>query len=230
MIFASGLTKSYSSALTIEVADFSVLPGEMVLLSSPSGTGKSTVLGMLAGIVACDCDPRANITILARPQKIGRRFVSELKPGDVGFVLQSGGLVPYLSADENLRLPARMAHTHLNEAWINELTTTLGLEDILKQRPAALSVGQRQRVSIARAFALQPKLVFLDEPTSALDPENAQQAETLIEVLCASLGSAAVVASHQVGVGRWQQARKIHWKSQQENKQTTMLFAGGELS
>jgi putative ABC transport system ATP-binding protein len=119
----------------------------------------------------------------------------------VGFLLQSGGLLPFLSVAENVALPARIAGRGRENG--PALLEQLGLADVVNRRPSELSVGQRQRAALARAISTQPTLLLADEPTAALDSRNADTVMALIgaQISTGQIG-AAVIATHDEGRAR----------------------------
>jgi putative ABC transport system ATP-binding protein len=113
----------------------------------------------------------------------------------IGYVLQHGGLLPYLSVRKNIELPRRLLELPVGDI-AGELAARLGIAQQLDKLPAALSVGQRQRVAIARALAHEPPVVIADEPTAAIDPVNAERITRLLARLADELEVTLIVASH----------------------------------
>jgi polar amino acid transport system ATP-binding protein len=128
---------------------------------------------------------------------------SALRRSAVAFVFQSFGLIPILSAAENVGLPLRItgAGQRVREERVRLVLDIVGLADHARQRPAELSGGQQQRVAIARALALQPRLLLFDEPTSALDPELVGEVLAVIRDLAQS-GMTMIVVTHEIGFAR----------------------------
>ncbi len=142
-------------------------------IMGPSGSGKSTLLHCFA---ALDNVTSGTITLgdtdLATLSEKDRTILRRTR---IGFVFQAYNLVPTLTADENIKLPARLGHAELDDDWLGDLVGTLGLDDRLGHRPSELSGGQQQRVAAARAFATRPDVVFADEPTGALDSNSSDE-------------------------------------------------------
>jgi putative ABC transport system ATP-binding protein len=122
----------------------------------------------------------------------------------IGYVLQTGGLLPFLDAAGNIGLSPRLLGVPADEALLARLVDTLGIGALLGKMPSALSIGERQRVAIARALAHRPALVLADEPTAALDPVQGRRVMELLVSLCAELGATAVVVSHD-----WELVREL---------------------
>lgn len=198
--------------------------GEVLVLDSPSGSGKSTVLGLIAGAIpSLDFDGRKHIIA---GHTLPRHLPESFHPGpkELGFVLQTGTLVPYLSLAENIALPARIAKLPAESGWTSALIARLGLSGLETRLPSEVSVGQRQRAAIVRAMATRPKLLLMDEPVSALDPANVRQVEELILAIAADAGSAVIIASHQVARSAFADHRKARHRIYRSDGMTYSLF------
>ena len=184
----------------------SLAAGAVVALTGSSGTGKTMVLETL-GLLRRPL-PGARMTLRpagAAPVELAALWdrgprsaaLAEARGRHFGFVPQSGGLLPFLSVDENIRLPQILTGRH-DPAHLAALAARLGLGGLGALPPAALSIGQRQRAAIARALAHRPAVVLADAPTAALDPNTAEAALALL-IDTARLGGAAVIlASHDL--------------------------------
>ena len=189
-------------------ADFAVLierieigAGEIVLLDSASGSGKSTVLGLVAGAIpAGPLEGRVH-RLNGEEPLAGARGNAGFGPQELGFVLQTSRLVDFLTLGENIALPSRLARVTPDPAWRRHVIGALGIDALVSRYPDQVSVGQRQRASIARALLARPALLLLDEPVSALDPANIDAVEALIAKLAKEAGSAVLLASHQAARG-----------------------------
>ena len=178
-------------------ASFAVRAGDRIGIVGPSGSGKSTLLQLIA-----DLDTPSAGTL--RWPALGVSGL--LRPRHIGIVFQAASLLPTLSAVENVEVPLRLLGGHADpRATALDALARVGLADIAEKLPDELSGGQAQRVGLARAIALRPRLVLADEPTGLLDQPTAQQA---IDALLRSLegsDAALVVATHDPAV-----ARRLH--------------------
>ncbi|MDE2369867.1 MAG: ABC transporter ATP-binding protein [Burkholderiales bacterium] len=169
-------------------ACFEVRAGERIAVVGPSGSGKSTLLQLIAGL---------DMPSSGRLDWPGLAPREQLRPRHVGVVFQSPNLLPSLSAAENVEVPLRLLgeHPRPREAALAALDR-VGLADLADKLPDELSGGQAQRVGVARAIVLQPRLVLADEPTGQLDHVTAQ---SVVDALLAALGdsdAALVLATH----------------------------------
>jgi putative ABC transport system ATP-binding protein len=197
---AENLHKSYVLGATavgaLRGVDLSVRRGEFVALMGPSGCGKTTLLNLIGAI---DVPSRGTLLVDDVPLgKLTEDQLSDLRRDRIGFVFQFYNLLPTLSARENIELPmqlrknAKAAHRE-RALW---LLDRVGLKDRADHKPAELSGGEQQRVSIARALANEPALVLLDEPTGDLDTATGKEIMTLLRDLNARDKVTLVVATH----------------------------------
>lgn len=189
----------------LDVPTLHVARGERVFLHGPSGSGKTTLLGLLAGVLA----PTAGrVTVLgaelgAMPSAARDRF----RAAHIGYVFQMFNLIPYLSVRENILLPvklsaarrARLGATSA-DAEVARLAQSLDLEGLLAQSVAQLSVGQQQRVAVARALIGSPELIVCDEPTSALDADRRDRFLDLLFASVTAAGSTLLFVSHDLAL------------------------------
>lgn len=173
-----------------------VHPGELLVVRGRSGSGKTTLLNVLGGLDA----PTSGQVWLDDTEltSASETELVELRRSRIGFVFQAFGLVPVLSAAENVEVPLRLLGTPPDErdARVAELLDLVGLSGHAKQRPTELSGGQQQRVGIARALAARPRILFADEPTGQLDSVTGAAMMDLLVDLVHSSGVAAVVTTH----------------------------------
>ncbi len=152
--------------------------GELVAVMGPSGSGKSTLMHILAGLDR----PTSGQAWIGDDEisTLNDDRLTEIRRRHVGFIFQSFNLLPMLSANENILLPARIAGRKVDTVWFDSLVERVGLGDRLGHRPSELSGGQQQRVAIARALVGRPTVLFADEPTGNLDTHSGTQVLELI--------------------------------------------------
>lgn len=221
-----GIQLSRSFAVVIE--RLQLQPGERWVMDAESGAGKSTALGLISAALPGDEMAQSRHVILGEaitPQTPRRQFAS---PDRMGFVLQTNTLVPYLNVRENISLPMDVAGLKADKGWKSHVLTGLGLTPLLKRKPHMLSVGQRQRVSVARALLARPRLLLLDEPVASLDIGNAAKVEALIASLAQEAGSAVLLASHQAQSGAFAHAPRMRHRLYMHEGRTYSLFATAE--
>jgi putative ABC transport system ATP-binding protein len=182
----------------LDVPELDLSSGEQVSLVGGSGTGKTTLLHCLAGIVRPDGGSvivdGTDITALTEPQR------DAFRGGTIGYVFQTHHLLPGLTARENVLLGMTFGGTRPNPQRADDLLDQVGLCERRDYRPGTLSVGQQQRVAVARALANRPKLLLADEPTGSLDASVAQDVITLLRDLATSVGSVLIVVTHDAAV------------------------------
>jgi putative ABC transport system ATP-binding protein len=175
---------------------FEVEPGTLVALVGRSGSGKTTLLNVVGGL---DRPDRGTVTIDdVEVTGLDEDGLSRLRREKVSYVFQSFGLIPVLSAAENVGVPLRLARTEQKERErrVGLLLDLVGLAEHARQRPGELSGGQQQRVAIARALAASPRLLVADEPTGQLDAETGLAVMALIRGVVESEGLTALVSTH----------------------------------
>ena len=209
-------------AVVVEALDLA--PGERLVMDAVSGAGKSTALGLISGGRASSGLHGEVHEICGVSVNDSARRSDYARPEALGFVLQTNTLVPYISVGENIRLPARIAGVATDTGWEDHLVDLLGLAPLLARNPEALSVGQRQRVSVARALLARPALLLLDEPAASLDPGNVAHVETLISHLAEEAGSGILLASHQAQTGVFADVPRVSHRVLSHDGVTYSLF------
>ncbi len=186
---------------TLEIADFKVKAGEELFLYGPSGTGKTTLLECLAGVLRPDS---GSLKILGHDLcKMSPAERDAFRSEHMGYVFQSFNLIPYLSVYENIELPLHLSAARKQRLGacdismvIRGLCGNLGITDIIEKKVTELSVGQQQRVAVARALLGKPDLLLADEPTSALDADHREKFLKLLFELADVYGTTVVFVSH----------------------------------
>jgi putative ABC transport system ATP-binding protein len=171
-------------------------PGRLTVIHGRSGSGKTTLLNMIGGL---DRPTRGQVWVDgAEVSAMGEEELVRMRREKIGFVFQAFGLVPILSAAENVEVPLRLQNTapDVRAERVAELLELVGLAGRSRHRPYELSGGEQQRVAIVRALANRPKLLIADEPTGQLDSANARTIMEVVRGLVRSEGVSAIVATH----------------------------------
>jgi putative ABC transport system ATP-binding protein len=200
IVRAEGLRRSYGSGSAqveaLRGVSFTIGAGELVVLRGRSGSGKTTLLNLLGGL---DRPSGGTVTVAGRRlDEISQSQLLELRREKVSFIFQSFGLIPILSAAENVGVPLRLLGVPAaqREERAKTLLRLVGLGEHVRQRAHELSGGQQQRVAIARALAAKPALLLADEPTGQLDSQTGAQIMRLLRTLVHSEGVTALIATH----------------------------------
>lgn len=178
-----------------------ITSGEYVAIVGPSGCGKSTLLQVLGGMLTPDSgEVWMEGESLFAMSEIKRAAYRRQK---IGFVFQRFNLVPYLTAAENVQIPLLLngKNSEQQEGKASELLARVGLADRMDHKPSELSVGQQQRVALARMLANNPDLIFADEPTGALDPETAEHVLRFFDEMNAE-GKTIIMVTHDAAAAQ----------------------------
>jgi putative ABC transport system ATP-binding protein len=204
LIVARDVSRTYSSAAgevhALSDVSFTVPSGALVALIGRSGSGKTTLLNCVGGL---DRPTSGSILINGTDvTKLDERARTALRRDELAFVFQTFGLVPMLSAAENVGLPLRLRKVDPAErdARVEHLLELVGLVDHAAQRPSELSGGQQQRVAIARALANSPRLLIADEPTGQLDADTGATIMALLQEVVKAEGMTAIISTHDPSV------------------------------
>ncbi|MDQ0688501.1 putative ABC transport system ATP-binding protein [Streptomyces achromogenes] len=200
MVRVENVHKSYGQGAAavhaLRGVSFDIPRGEIVALKGRSGSGKTTLLNIVGGL---DTPDGGRVTVDGLDlSELGEDGLLALRRDRIGFVFQSFGLIPILTAAENVGVPMRMrrAGVREREERVELLLSLVGLADHAAQRPGELSGGQQQRVAIARALANNPSLLIADEPTGQLDAETGHAVMELLRAVVRSEQVTALVATH----------------------------------
>lgn len=198
MISTSGITFSYSNDQLFHMPDLYCEAGNTILITGDSGKGKTTYLHILAGLLK----PKTGEILI---DKVNMVALSESK-GDkfrgknIGLVLQKSHFVTSLTVLENLEMASWLATGKKNATRAKELLAKLDIANQANKLPNQLSIGQQQRVSIARALMNDPKVLLADEPTSSLDDKNAEKVIQLLTDLSKEYKAALVIVTHDARI------------------------------
>ena len=191
-------------AFRLKVPSLRIERGEKIALLGESGSGKSTLLDLLAFILQPSSagafrfrpegeqDP-VDIDVCWQCDNLNR--LGDMRKQHIGYVMQTGGLLPYLSVHDNINLSRRVLGL-AQDGTVEHIAEALGIANQLKKQPDALSTGERQRVAIGRALAHRPALVIADEPTASLDPYAAENVMSLFLGLADEFNSTVILATH----------------------------------
>lgn len=186
--------KGENEVKAVSDAGIRIMQGEFVAIIGKSGSGKSTLLHMLGGL---DNPTDGKVYI-------GNKDIFSLKEDElavfrrrkIGFVFQAFNLVSSINVWENIVLPMGLDNRKVDETFVRDIVTTLGLEEKIHNLPNTLSGGQQQRVAIARAIASRPDIIFADEPTGNLDSKTSDEVIGLLKVSAQKYGQTLVMITH----------------------------------
>lgn len=198
ILLVNHLSKEYKSgsrALTVlDDISFEITPGSSCAIVGPSGSGKTTLLGLCAGL---DAASKGNVILNGQSlDHLSEDERAAIRNHSVGFVFQSFNLLPTLTALENVMVPLELLGKPDAKKIASKLLEKVGLKDRMNHYASQLSGGEQQRVSLARAFSNDPKILFADEPTGNLDEETGDTIEKLLFELNAELGTTLVLVTH----------------------------------
>jgi putative ABC transport system ATP-binding protein len=184
----------------LDLPRFSIANGEQVALIGQSGGGKTTLLHLFAGLLVPDSGTINIAGIeLSRLSEQGR---DRFRAGNIGYVFQTFNLLPAFTAIENVKLGMSFGQGNVDAGRAAELLDRVGLAERANYRPGQLSVGQQQRVAIARSLAGRPKLLLADEPTANVDPTSAETVLDLIRSSCRDEGISLLLVTHDMNVAQ----------------------------
>ncbi|GAA3721029.1 putative ABC transport system ATP-binding protein [Spinactinospora alkalitolerans] len=197
-VAARGLTKVYgtgdSAVRALDGVDVAFARGAFTAIMGPSGSGKSTLMHCLAGLDVATSGSvhlgRTDLTTLKDKQ------LTLLRRDRIGFIFQSFNLLPMLTAQQNIRLPAQIAKRRTDQVRFERIVEVVGLADRLDHLPSKLSGGQQQRVAVARALLGAPEVVYADEPTGNLDSRSGAEILGFLRDSARELGQTIVMVTH----------------------------------
>lgn len=181
----------------VDDISFDIQQGENVAIVGPSGSGKTTLLGLCAGL---DTPTSGRIVLAGKDiTRLDEDQKAAIRNEYVGFIFQNFQLLPTLTALENVMIPLELqGKTSGARERAIDLLTRVGLGDRLTHYPSQLSGGEQQRVSLARAFSNNPKVLFADEPTGNLDNDTGQMVEDLLLELNREQGTTLIIVTHDL--------------------------------
>jgi putative ABC transport system ATP-binding protein len=199
MLWLKSLTKSFHEPgggrlPVLDIPEFHLAEAEQAVLLGRSGCGKTTLLHVIAGIST----PDAGQVVIDGVDiaRLGEAERDRVRAEKVGYIFQTFNLLPGFSALENVMLGMTFAQGKKDERRARDLLSRVGLGHRLKHRPGTLSVGEQQRVAVARALANKPRLLLADEPTASVDPKHQQTVIELIRSTCKEESVALFLVTH----------------------------------
>ena len=202
MIEANGIVKNYGNLRVLKGVDIHIKKGEVVAITGKSGAGKSTLLHILGTL-----DQSDEGTILFEDNDISKynnKELAKFRNSEIGFIFQFHYLLPEFTALENVCIPGFIAKRPENEVIeeAKKLLDYLGLTDRMQHKPGALSGGEQQRVSVARALINKPSVIFADEPSGNLDIQSSQELHSLIFKLRNDFNQTFVLVTHNTDLAK----------------------------
>ena len=202
VIKTESLSKVYgkkdNKVVALDNVSIEVEKGEFVAIIGASGSGKSTLLHQIGGVDG----PTSGKVIIDNEDiyKLKEESLAVFRRRNIGFVFQSFNLIPVLSVEENIKMPALLDHKKVDEKYFKDLVETLGIEDRLNHLPSELSGGQQQRVAMARALINKPAIILADEPTGNLDSENSKEIMEMLKVSIRKYNQTAIIITHDLAI------------------------------
>jgi putative ABC transport system ATP-binding protein len=213
---------------SLQIPEFQCSAGEFIAIVGPSGCGKSTLLDTLGLVLRPHVaeefvfSPDSS-SPLSRLHRESERVLAKLRRQHFGYVLQSGGLIPSLTVEQNIHTTLDFSGRRNNGTRLRTLLESLGIAGLLRRKPAQLSGGQRQRVAIARALAHEPSMILADEPTAAVDLSLAGEVCAALREQAKECGAAVIMVTHNPDLVRNYADRMIDlakWAHQQHIDET----------
>ncbi len=198
MVRVENLSKIYSSGdsevRALDNVSFSIEKGEFVAIIGPSGSGKSTLLHLLGGVDR----PTSGKVFIDNTDiyELNESRLAIFRRRHIGLIYQFYNLIPTLNVEENITLPQLLDGRTVDKQRLDEIITTIGLNERISHLPNKLSGGQQQRVSIGRAIITNPAIVLADEPTGNLDSKNSKEIIELLKLSNKKYGQTLIVITH----------------------------------
>lgn len=203
LIAISNLSKSFNQNVLFSDLNLTINAGEFVLLKGDSGAGKSTLLNIIGGI-----EKATSGEIIIDEQNVAKlksKARADFYRKQVGFIFQDFYLHPHLNVAENISLAGTFANlkTKVIKSRVTSIAKALNIESILKSKIDEISGGQAERVCIARALFMSPKIILADEPTNNLDEKNAENVIKILRAISHSMNITVIISSHNQMVERY---------------------------
>ncbi|MHA0856576.1 ABC transporter ATP-binding protein [Paenibacillus sp. CMAA1364] len=191
-IFGTG----HKTVEALKETDFHAEKGELIAVIGPSGSGKSTFLTIAGGLqTPTDGEIMINNQNIT---KLSEKDRSKIRLKEIGFILQSSNLIPFLTVENQMRLLDKVKKGNMTKEEMNQLYEDLGIEDLRNKYPSDLSGGERQRVAIAKSLYSNPSILLADEPTASLDSDRAYEVMELLKHETKSKNTTTIVVTHDI--------------------------------
>lgn len=189
----------------LEIPKLAIYSGEFIGVIGSSGCGKSTFLDILGLILSIDSSERFRLSVKQKNtifkqeiSSLSDKKLADIRREHIGYILQSGGLLPFLSVQENILLSEKLNSKNISQESFHKLVSLLGIEGQINKKPQYLSGGQRQRVAIARALIHNPEIILADEPTASVDKPTAIEIRDQLKKLAKAYGSSVLMVTHDI--------------------------------
>jgi putative ABC transport system ATP-binding protein len=189
----------------LEIPDLTIYSGEFIGVIGSSGCGKSTFLDILGLILSIDSSEIFRLSVKQENNifqqdisSLSDKKLADIRRENIGYILQSGGLLPFLSVEENILLSEKLNNKSITQESFYRLVSLLGIQGQINKKPQYLSGGQRQRVAIARALIHNPEIILADEPTASVDKPTAIEIRDQFKKLAKAYGSSVLMVTHDV--------------------------------
>lgn len=194
MLETRDLSYNHPNEKPLIFPNFTLVNGQALLIIGKSGVGKTTLLHLLATILK----PKTGTLLInnENTSALSPADLSKFRAKNIGLVFQKPHFVIALTAKENIILASFLAGNNVNEAYLNQLTKALNIDEILHKNINQLSLGEQQRVSIARALINKPALILADEPTSSLDDDSCANVIELLKSQAKSIEANLIIVTH----------------------------------
>lgn len=184
----------------VDRVNIKINQGEFVAIVGKSGSGKSTLLHMLGGL---DTPTKGKVIISDKDiYQMKEDNLAVFRRRKIGFIFQAFNLVSSINVWENIVLPLGLDGKKVDEEYVNDIITTLGIENRIHNLPNTLSGGQQQRVAIARALVTRPDILFADEPTGNLDSKTSDEVISLLKMTAKKYGQTIVMITHDEDIAQ----------------------------
>ena len=187
-----------NKVVALDNINIEVNKGEFVAVIGASGSGKSTLLHQIGGV---DRPTKGKVIIDNEDiYSLNESKLAIFRRRKIGFVFQSFNLIPVLTVEENIKMPALLDHQKIDKEYFDDLIKTLGLQNRLNHLPSELSGGQQQRVAIARALINKPSIILADEQTGNLDSETSKEIMEMLKLSIRKYNQTAIVITHDLSI------------------------------